>query len=314
MKGSLTHRIYERLNKPEYWFQPRQVLCKLGNIFGRTPHQATVRLPWGIDFEVRTHETIGMSLLTYGVYELAVSEVLWRLTDPGDWCLDVGANIGYMAGLFAVKAGPLGRVFAFEPHPKVFARLEVNVGRSLALVGAQGHAPVTLRQHAVGATASETDLVEPEGFDENEGTAALAHVASPFNEQSVRHRVLVRPLDAVFAGEERFGVMKVDVEGAELAVFQGAGRLLEQRRMRDIVFEDFQPFPSECVTLLKRAGYAIRRIGKAIRGPVTWDPADVVAGRQALRWEPVNYLATQDLKRAEDRLRPRGWQCLRAVR
>src|SRR5882724_1375106 len=111
-------RISEKLNKPEYWFRPRQ-LCRKAffelGYYTRTA-SAWVYLPWGLRVAVNPHESIGKSLLTHGVYDLAVSETIWRLTEPGDSCLDVGANIGYMTSLLAVRAAESGKVFSFEPH------------------------------------------------------------------------------------------------------------------------------------------------------------------------------------------------------
>lgn len=281
-------------------------------MLGRTTRKdvVRVRVPWGMELSVRSHDTIGNSLRIYNVYELAVSEVLWRLTDSGEWCLDIGANIGYMTGLLSVKVGVKGRVFGFEPHPLVFARLQGNVGGGSDNLCKFNSAQVTLMQNAAGSADTEMDLLEPEGFKENEGTASLSNVAQP-SSHGIRHRVQVRRLDSIFNNSERFGVMKIDVEGAELAVLQGAGKLLSEKRIRDIVFEDFHPFPSECVSLLQRHGYKVFRINKAVLGPAIWDPSCLKAGKSYLPWEPTNYLATVDPTRAETRLRSRGWQCLR---
>ena len=58
-----------------------------------------------------------------------MTETLWRLTDPGDLAIDVGANIGYTTSILGVRVGPRGRVHSFEPHPQVFASLAENVER-----------------------------------------------------------------------------------------------------------------------------------------------------------------------------------------
>jgi len=263
---------------------------------------------------VNPHETIGKSLLTHGVYELAVSEFLWRLTDPGDHCLDIGANIGYVTSLLAAKAGPSGKVSSFEPHPQVFERLTENVQSWNRSAGAGSIAPVSSMRLAIGANEGEMDLVEPDGFYQNQGSASLSKVAHQSTAKRVKHRVQVQCLDALFQAARQIGIMKIDVEGAEQAVFDGALGLLGGRKIRDILFEDFQPFPSESVSLLRRQGYAIFRVGKAIRGPVLWDPSDPLGLDHSIPWEPVNYLATVNPDRGKARLRPRGWLCLRAER
>jgi hypothetical protein len=118
-------------------------------------------------------------------------------------------------------------------------------------------------------------------------------------------------LDSILANAGNLAVVKIDVEGAEPMVLQGASALLGQRKIRDIVFEDERPFPSESVTLLKRHGYTIRRLVKLISGPLLCDPSMPQSASRALPWEPVNFLATLDIGRAEARFKPRGWHCLR---
>ena len=299
--------LSQRLNKPEYWFRPRQILRKFQYAFRRdTPeNSAHIRLPWKATIQVNPRETIGQSLLTLGVYELAVSETLWRLTEPGDWCLDVGANIGYMTSLLATKAQFAGKVFSFEPHPLVFARLQANTNDL-----ADGkRAPVEASQMAIGVTDGKMNLVEPEGFTHNEGVARLTN---ELQANSSSHNVVITRLDSMFCRGEIFGVVKVDVEGFELSVFQGAVQLLSQNRIRDIVFEDFEVFPSACAKLLQNHGYTIFRIAKKVFGPVIWDPLEPKAADFALDYEPINYLATVNPQRALKLLQPRGWFCLKA--
>ena len=291
-------------NKPEYWLRPVQILRKLR--FALRSKQDTadeVPLPWGPVLSVRDGDAIGRSLLTLGVHELAVSEVLWRLADPGDTCLDLGANIGYMTSLLSCRVGPTGRVFSFEPHPEVFKHLEHNV------LGLPVPGNVTLLNHAVGMNDGVADLFEPVDFASNGGTASLISEASQVGK---RHRVAVRSLDMLFPSSDNFGVMKVDVEGAEVDAFKGAIQILSAHRVRDIVWEDHHEFPSESVQLVTGLGYRVFQFTKKLRGPQVWDPS---AAREssALPWETTNYLGTVEPDRARTRLDARGWFCLRGV-
>lgn len=301
-------RISQRLNKPEYWFQPGRLIRKL--CFELAPRSARtttqVHLPWGMEIDVNPQEAIGRSLVTHGVYELAVSEALWRLTDPGDLCVDIGANIGYTTSLLSRKSGAPGKVLSFEPHPLIFSRLQTNVARWCR---ASCVAKITLVQHAIGALDDEVVLVEPAEFARNQGRAALIDKESLPAENCVVHRVQVRRLDGLLSNNEVVGVVKIDVEGMEAEVLRGAAGLLADKRIRDLVFEDERPFPSESVTLLKDYGYKIWRLGKAIRGPMI-EYAELPSAGHNLPWEPVNYLASCDARRVEARMQPRGWFCL----
>ena len=304
-------RISQRLNKPEYWFQPRRLIRKLCFELGPRPARATtqVRLPWGMQINVNPQEAIGRSLVTHGVYELAVSEALWRLTDPGDFCVDIGANIGYMTSLLSRGSGAQGKVLSFEPHPEIFSRLQTNVANWCETGRAAGVAKIVLSQHAIGALDGEFDLVEPDEFARNQGRATLIDAKNLPAENRVGHRVQVRRLDGLLSNNEAVGVVKIDVEGMEAEVLRGAAALLAEKSIRDLVFEDERPFPSESVTLLKDYGYQIWRLGKAIRGPVIGDGQSPTA-KSNLPWEPVNYLASRDARRVETRMQPRGWFCL----
>lgn len=54
----------------------------------------------------------------------------------------------------------------------------------------------------------------------------------------------VTTLDEFVSCDTEIGVLKIDVEGHELNILEGARRLIAQRRIRDIVFEDYFPHPS----------------------------------------------------------------------
>ena len=304
-------RISQRLNKPEYWFQPGRLIRKLCFELGSRSASTTtqVRLPWGLEINVNPQEAIGRSLVTHGVYELAVSEALWRLTDPGDLCVDIGANIGYMTSLLSRGSGAQGKVLSFEPHPQIFSCLQTNVARWCETGRASCVAKITLAQHAIGALDGEFVLVEPDEFARNQGRAALIDAKDLPAENRVGHRVQVRRLDGLISNGESVALVKIDVEGTEAEVLRGAAGLLADKRIRDLVFEDERPFPSESVTLLKDYGYKIWRLGKAIRGPVIEYAESPSAGHN-LPWEPVNYLASRDARRVETRMQPRGWFCL----
>ena len=73
----------------------------------KAPRSGYTPLPvaWGISVIADPAKMIGRSLFTTGIYDLAVSEVLARLIEPGDTVVDAGANVGYMTLLAGVAAG-----------------------------------------------------------------------------------------------------------------------------------------------------------------------------------------------------------------
>src|SRR5258708_7971881 len=45
---------------------------------------------------------------------------------PGDWAIDIGANVGHYTAKLSKLVGPNGRVLALEPVPKTFELLAHN--------------------------------------------------------------------------------------------------------------------------------------------------------------------------------------------
>lgn len=264
--------------KPEYLYRPEQIALRALRTFSRSPR--TVTLPWGHKLRVDPRDSIGRAILNAGVYDLPVTEALWRLTDPGDTALDVGANIGYTASVLSMRGAI---VHAFEPHPQVFSELEAN---TRALSG------VTAHRLALSDKDGESQLLLPEGFEGNYGLARIS------DEGDIT--VECRRLDSLGFG--RVQVLKLDVEGHELPALCGAGDL----SIRDIVFEDHHEESSPVFELLRSRGYDIFWLASTTFGPViSPDPVP------RLPWEPPNFLATTDATRALYHFKPGGWHCLR---
>ncbi len=109
-------------------------------------------------------------------------------------------------------------------------------------------------------------------------------------------------------GDRRVGIVKVDVEGHELAVLHGAERAIADRRIRDIIFEDHGEPPTPAMQFLENHGYEIFSLDHSLLG------LSVRSGRERaaqLSGDDPSYLATADPDRAVERLRRRGWGALR---
>ncbi|MGO9803435.1 MAG: FkbM family methyltransferase [Steroidobacteraceae bacterium] len=294
--------------KPCYVFAPRTLVRRIGmTLFGPEQSIASVRLPWGAVIEVNADETIGRELLHQNVFDIAVSETAWRLLKGGDLAVDVGANIGYLTTLFAARAGSPGRVESFEPHPRIFGRLRNNVSRLGG--GGASWAPIALHECALGGRNGKAHLVEPGAFRMNEGTSTLAQ--RPEAEAAARARgfeVRLARLDTVLANRE-VALLKVDVEGFEAEVLHGAGSLLSQHKIRNIIYEAHDRERSPLHEMLTTYGYSIFGIGHDLFG-LRITPG-TVSPRIDSAWESPSYLATLDPDEALSSLRPRGWQVLR---
>ncbi len=303
--------MFSRLAKPEYLFQPRMLVRRLlGRRRGDKPEFDDWRLPWGLTIRIRPAEEHGRMLQTLGVVDLEVSETLWRLCEPGETNVDVGGNIGYMTSLLscrtAKKAG--GRLLTFEAHPGVFGELTHNIGCWASVFPG-------LDLKAVHAAISDREgtlnLKMPEGFRENRGLSQVVDSGDSGGLPDNCLEVQAKTLDGVLGAEDSIGLLKVDVEGHELQVLNGATNLLEQGRVRDCVFEEHRDFPTPVTDCLQSHGYEVFRLHRTLWGPVLLDGGTRV---ERSAWLPTSFLATLDSSRAKALFRPGGWQVLKSRR
>ena len=73
---------------------------------GHSECRPCVQLPWEAQFTLAGAEHgVESALWLQGVYDLALSEMLWRLIAPGEVVADIGANIGYVTSIMAAQVG-----------------------------------------------------------------------------------------------------------------------------------------------------------------------------------------------------------------
>jgi len=294
--------------KPEYFFRPKQAMQRVQRQWKPVKPFEVFALPWGSPLGVHTNTALGSELWRYGIGDRGVLDTIIRLADRGEMALDVGANVGLTCSLAAAAVGPTGNVIAFEPHPEVYKELKSNADRwSLP--------NLRLENVALGAENGEAFLVEGPKFHQDPGTASIClHAKNPVR----RFKVRLCRLDDYIPEPTKIGLCKIDVEGYELAVLQGARRALEQHRIRDIVFEDFAPQPSAISRLLQECGYSVFYLKTGWAKPMLVPLSDekfkslTQTGRRIGSFA-YNYLATLDDVRAAGRFRRIGWQCLSRI-
>jgi FkbM family methyltransferase len=286
---------------PEYFFNPRQGLRRFRRLWHRQQPIERMRLPWGAVVAAHTYENIGRSLYYYGIFDKVVPEAIFRLLDPGEVAVEIGANIGLNCSCMARRVGVEGTVFAFEPHPEIVSELRGNV----ALWPPQNFAKIQIEPVALSAEPGEAFLDLGPEFETNRGSAAIRNDSSLASGFKVR----MARLDEYLRDIEQVGLCKIDVEGHELNVLRGASESLKRRAIRDIVFEDYQPQPSPVTRLLQEHGYEIFKLGEG------WlKPALSAVDSPTLPGKPDthNFLATLNSARVAARYRRWGWRSLMA--
>lgn len=295
-------QLINHLNRPEYIFNPIKIYHRLYHPLNKPSHEfETVKLPWGVEIKIRPNEVIGRSILIMGIYDLGLSELIWRLLEPGELAIDVGANIGYITSLMAQKVGQKGKVLSFEPLPKIYEELSENIS---VWQNQLGWHQISAKQLAVSNCSGQGILYLPTDFNENRGTASLTH-----HEKDVLETCSVDlvKLDELIPSNEDIGVIKIDVEGHEIEVLQGANNIITNQQIRDIVFEEHHSYPTPVTQFLEDRGYTVFRIKKGFWKPLLEPPIKQSVPHP---WEPPNYLATKDPERAIKCMRNKGWSIL----
>ena len=234
-------------------------------------------------------------LLLTGVWQPALTAYMLRSLLPGDTLVDVGANTGYFALLGAALVGSTGRVVAVEACPRTHERLLANLALNpahrpvvtavhAAAAAAAAEGELTLYQHrreplynttvpgaGAGGVAAQADvwaLLQVSGA--LGGLGAVGMGASAAGEVSrlagagVWQTTTVRsaPLDALLSAEQLRScrVLKVDVEGGEWAVLQGAAGLLRDAPATLEVVVELTP------KWLELQGTTVRELLRHMRG------------------------------------------------
>lgn len=180
-------------------------------------HGRIARLWDGTPIEVDPGDMIGSHILRYGgVWEPETASFFLSWLRPGMTFVDAGAHVGYYTLLASNLVGAGGRVIAFEPHPVLGQVLRRNTERA-------GCANVTVSSLALGRASGTAELVlHPRG---NFGGSSLRADGEPGRP---RAPVEVTTLDDYLerSGVSSVDVVKLDVEGAEPDVIEGARRTL----------------------------------------------------------------------------------------
>lgn len=192
------------------------------------------RIEINLDREFPNEKTILDFLQSGQLYEPDVFHAFVRLLEKGDRVFDVGANIGFFTLLSAALVGPEGAVVSFEPDAENIKRLSANIDLN-------GLNNVTTIERPA------SDKVEQVGFyinsDNSGGNSLWDPALFPGNDESkanpkrldMQTTTLAREADALDAGDIK--LIKVDTEGAEQLILQGAKEILEGVKVPFVISE-----------------------------------------------------------------------------
>jgi FkbM family methyltransferase len=223
----------------------------------RAPSEPVVqRLRGGARFELHLEDRVQGEAFLARRYESALVEFICRrLPETGGVVVDVGAHVGLVAiQVAALRAGRGTVVHAVEPSALNATRLRRNLALNDGL-------DVRVQQLAIGARDGEAELVSVPGGRDMGGTRVRAPEEAA---HGAGEQVPMVTLDTFVerAGIDSIDVLKVDVEGHETAVLEGASTLLAGQRARCVVCELNDAYlesqgiaRADVVALIERWGY-----------------------------------------------------------
>jgi FkbM family methyltransferase len=179
----------------------------------------------GIEWRLDLREGIDFSIWLRGSFEPSTIATYRRELRPGATAIDVGANVGSHTLELARAVGPLGRVLACEPTAHVFARLLANLEANPEL------RPRVHPDQVMLMAAAEAPLPEklvsswPLGTDpERDRTSwGRPYPTTGAHVSTMDRWVAERKVD-------RVDLVKIDVEGNECAVLDGAVDVMSRYR------------------------------------------------------------------------------------
>jgi FkbM family methyltransferase len=183
--------------------------------------------------------------IAFGNLESSVQEAMLRHVPPGGVFYDVGANLGFFALLGAHMTGPEGRVLAFEPAPDNAAAIRHNAEVNALL-------NVEVVEKAVAAAGGEGRL---QVVDDQSWSKLEEYGAHPGTEQVLDVPVIALDEEIAAGALPPPDVVKIDVEGAEIAVLEGMARTLAEHRPAIIC--ELHDTHREFVEHMRDAGYRV---------------------------------------------------------
>ena len=223
----------------------KKALCSIWYRPG-TSHRILVGPMRGLWF--KSSDNTGLAAL-YSGNEKDNQRVYADVVRPGDVVVDAGANWGVHTLYLARLAGAAGRVLAFEPHPQVVEELRWHVEKN-------GFKQVSI--YGCGLLDSSDEI--PFMLGESSKTS---HVMGT-HDQTEGAQVIVacRTLDEVIteSGINALRLIKVDVEGAEARLLQGAEKTILRFRPHLVVELHNPDQDLEVARMLQAWNYRIERV------------------------------------------------------
>jgi FkbM family methyltransferase len=238
-----------------------KLLWSCGRFLHLIPADCALTVPCGINRGRRWLRGAANAPEWIGIYELRKQWALRQLVSPGMTVCDIGANAGFYTLALSRLVGERGRVIAFEPLPRNIKKIQCHLSLN----------------HVTNVALNDCALSDVTGtlrFAEGESdfTGRISTAAGDLEVHSVR-------LDEFL--EKRSlpdpALLKIDVEGTEDRVLEGARELLRRAHPVLVLALHGTAQKTHCFGILRSLGYRVTGLGgKSITGSAGM-PDEVIA-------------------------------------
>ncbi|KAL7470094.1 hypothetical protein ACHAXS_010324 [Conticribra weissflogii] len=184
--------------------------------------------------------------LNTGEWSQAEVSLISTFVKESDIVVDVGANIGAMTLPFSKMVGPSGKVLAFEPQRILSQALSANLALNEVRNTAVYHA-------GIGDGTEPLDVPEVI-YSEDANFGGISLLFDWKGKGASVEKVPQLTLDNIFI-DQCPSFIKIDVEGMELTVLNGASRILQQCRPIVYIENNCKKTSRDIITKFTNAGY-----------------------------------------------------------
>ena len=244
------------------------------------------------------HDEVSRYLLE-GWYEYQEQSFVYQFLQSGDVFFDIGAHAGLYSAIADKAVGPDGAVVALEPNRQILPYLEKNIGVPICAEIAWGAERRSVLPIAAGDMRRKAFLRLAE-----EHKSAYANIIIEGDAGATDAEIDVYSLDAIVErlAPGRVDLIKIDVEGAEHLLLQGAGATL--RQFEDVVLlmeftennqQNFSMSTADLLRQVEELGFRPARIDM--------DTLELAPVRDTGPFWHENFVLARDLDKVAGKLR-----------
>lgn len=173
---------------------------------------------YGLKFHLNTHEYIGWNIFFLGSYEPDTNAILAEFIKPGMIVIEAGANHGSETVIIASLVGINGKVFAFEPIPKIIDKLLINININKL------NKIIKVESLALGESNKNIVFHIPYDNESNQGVSSKYKFGSKSDTLVVQQVKLDSWIQENHISKIDF--IKMDIQGSEYDLMLGASECL----------------------------------------------------------------------------------------